>query len=116
MMVLSLIHPNICGFSKVIAWQLEKSTLSKATRLDGESLPKFRSRISKLHYENFIQTFSECKENFCIDFAMFQSRFPDLQSKFVKWNSRKINERAIYVATFDTEKWRKLQSSKKART
>jgi hypothetical protein len=45
---------------------------------------------------------------------VFQSRFPDLQTKFVKWNSRKINERAIYVATFDTEKWRKLPTSKKA--
>jgi hypothetical protein len=76
-----LIHPNTCGFSKVIAWQLAKSTQSKATRLDGESLPKFRSRISKLNYENFIQTFSECKENFCIDFAVFQSKFPDLQNE-----------------------------------
>ena len=39
MMVLSLIHPNTCGFSKVIAWQLAKSTQSKATRLDGEGHP-----------------------------------------------------------------------------
>ena len=113
-MVLSLIHPNTCGFSKVIAWQLAKSTWSKATRLERETLPKFRSRISKLHYENFIQTFSECKENFCVDFATFQSKYPDLQAKFVKWNSRKINERAIYVSTFDLEKWKKLPSSKKA--
>ena len=39
MMVLSLIHPNTCGFGKVIAWQLAKSTRSKATRLEfsGES-------------------------------------------------------------------------------
>ena len=82
--------------------------------MERESLPKFRSRISKLHYENFIQTFSECKENFCIDFATFQSKYPDLQAKFVKWNSRKINERAIYVSTFELEKWKKFPSTKEA--
>ncbi|CAB4002168.1 Hypothetical predicted protein [Paramuricea clavata] len=113
-MVVSLIHPNTCGFAKVIAWQLEKSTASTAIRSDGESLPKFRSRISKLHYENFIEAFSECKENYSISFATFQKRFQDLHTKFVKWNSRKINERVKYLATFETEKWKKLPSSKKA--
>jgi hypothetical protein len=45
-MVISFIHPTTCGFAKVIAWQLEKSTQSKAVQSEGESLPKFRSRIS----------------------------------------------------------------------
>ena len=53
------------------------------------------------------------QRNFSIDFTTFQRKFPDLQTKFAKWNSRKINERAIYVATFDQKQWNKLPSSKK---
>jgi hypothetical protein len=113
-MVISFIHPTTCGFAKVIAWQLAKSTQSKAVRSEGESLPKFRSRISKLHYDNFVQAFTECKENFSVDFRAFQCKFPELQKKIARWNSRKINERVVYLATFDAEKWKKLTSSKNA--
>ena len=113
-MVISFIHPTTCGFAKVIAWQLAKSTQSKAERSEGESLPKFRSRISMLHYDNFVQAFTECKENFSVDFAAFQCKFPELKKKFVRWNSRKINEHVVYLATFEAEKWKKLTSSKKA--
>ena len=82
-MVISRTHLTGCGFAKVIAWQLEKSTQSRATRPDGESMLKFRSRISKLPYDKFVQTFTECKENFSVDFWAFQSKLPDLQIKFV---------------------------------
>ena len=54
------------------------------------------------------------KRIFVLTSQCFKVGFQISKTKFVKWHSRKINERTIYVATFDTEKWRKLPSSKKA--
>ena len=49
-----------------------------------------------------------------IAWQLAKCKFPELQKKIARWNSRKINERVVYLATFDAEKWKKLTSSKKA--
>ena len=113
LMVISLIHPHTCGFAKVIAWQLTKVTQKETQRMKDEGQAKYRSRVMAEHHKRFLGIFSECKDNFAIDLQCFEKKFPDLQQKFVRWNSRKINERSIYITTFNVDTW-KLSPSKKA--
>lgn len=112
-MVISLIHPNTCGFAKVIAWQLSHVARKETTRLEDERQAKYRARVMVEQHRRFVETFSECQGNFAIDFHCFQTKFPGLQQKFTRWNSRKMNERSIYLTTFSIEKWTQLSSSEK---
>ena len=75
---------------------------------------KCLSCVMAEHHKRFLGTFSECKDNFAIDLQCFEKKFPDIMQKFVRWNSRKINERSIYLTTFNVDKWKQLSSSKKA--
>ena len=66
------------------------------------------------HHKSLLDTFTEWKDHFAIDLQCFEKKFRDLQQKFVRWNSRKLNERSIYLTTSNVDKWKKLSSSKKA--
>ena len=112
-MVVSLIYPETCGFSKVIAWEVLETTRREIKREPEESISTFRSRLSVAQYQLFVIAFNDRKENFAIPQKYFHAKLTDLQKKFSRWNSRKIEERTHYLNTFSATTWSRLSLAQK---
>ena len=75
----------------------------------------FRARRLVEQHRRFMKVFEHCKENFTIERnSYFQGKLLDLQNKFSRWNSRKIDERAKYLDAFSSTSWTNLPLSMKA--
>ena len=107
----TFLHPNTCGFGRVVAFEASgKVTLPKEK---GESPAKYTSRLQRQIYEVFTTTFSEVRGNFVIGFDLFRKKLPTLKDAYRKWNSRKREERKLYFETFSSAKWEKLSLARK---
>lgn len=111
-MVVSLIHPQTCGFAKVAAWEVTRAVPSKIKRGENESPKEHRERKLQETFARFTQAF--VGYNFAIDLKVFRKKLPDLRKKFSTWNPRKIQEREQYLKAFSTDNWRKLSHQRKA--
>ena len=112
-MVVSLIYLETCGFAKVAAREVLETTRREIKREPEESILTFRSRLSAVQYHRFVIAFNDRKENFAIPQKYFHAKLTDLQQKFSRWNSRKIEERTHYLNMFSATIWSILSLAQK---
>lgn len=105
--------PSTCGFAKVAALELSRKTAGSMRKEPGEGSSKFQARVKQEVFKEYNIVFSECREQFSLDFLKFHKKLPGLKEVFTKWNFRKANEKSQYLEVFSTENWKKLSSPRK---
>ena len=105
--------PNTCGFAKVLAVEVARQISSSIVRDPGESSTKFQARLKQEVFKAYNTAFSDCREQFSIDFVKFHKKLPGLKEAFHKWNFRKANEKSRYLETFCKANWEKLSPTRK---
>ena len=112
-MVVSLVHPHTCGFSKAAIWRITRDASVKIKRVNNETPYQHRVRTVQFIHERFCQSFPSKK--FAIDFKTFMRKLPDLHKKFSNWNPRKKTEREQYFEAFSADNWKALPNENKAK-
>lgn len=102
-----------CGFAKVVAVEIAPETLSSMRKELGESNTKFQAQPKQEVYQDYNIAFSDCREQFSIDFMKFHKKLPGLREAFHKWNFRKAGEKAKYLKTFSKTNLEKLSPNRK---
>ena len=100
-----------CGFARV-AVKTAKDKSGKLQRDKSENATKYKIRCIDKHYEEFTNRFSGLR-NFSITREKFVIKAPKIVDAFSNWNSRRYNERKVYLETFSETKWNCLSDSEK---
>ena len=104
--------PNSCGFAKIVALEIHRSTV--LTRQQDESKTKHQARLKLEQYNKFKSTFSsDDRDSFSIDFVKFHKKLTVLREKVNKWNVRKLDEKSKFFDTFSLENWESLSDARK---
>ena len=111
-MVISLIHPHTCGFAKAAVWQVTRAVVAENNRDENETPKQHQARNVQEIHKRFTHMFAGRK--FAIDFKTFHRKLPDLRKKFSTWNSRKIQERQLYLDAFSADNWDQQPPERKA--
>ena len=111
-MVISLIHPHTCGFAKAAVWQVTRAVVAENNRNENETPKQHQARNVQEIHKRFTHMFAGRK--FAIDLKTFHRKLPDLRKKFSTWNSRKIQERQLYLDAFSVDNWDQQPPERKA--
>ena len=95
---ISILHPTTCGFGKVIAYELNSSSLS------------LENRIAK--YETI---FEEYKANFSVALETHQRNFPKIVGKFRAIGKRHKDTKTKILEEFSIKSWDKLSTNEKSK-
>ncbi|XP_031553138.1 uncharacterized protein LOC116290271, partial [Actinia tenebrosa] len=104
--------PNSCGFAKVAALEIARTTV--LIREQGESSTKYKAHLKTEQYNKFKSIFSSDDwERFSIDFIKFHKKLQALREKVNKWNVKKLEEKSKFLDTFSLKKWISLPEARK---
>ena len=109
----SFLDPRVCGYAKVAALHVDKTSWQKVSKgpRGGDVLHK--SRVKSQQYSDFNEIFSDRQLDFSIDFQQFAKRLPSIKELFARWKGRDYKNKVEYLDTFSVENWKKLSSTKK---
>ena len=110
---LSFIHPHVCGFARVAAWQIAKQVDGDIKRQNDETSTTHLVRQKDERFRRYCEMF-QGNENFSIDKSHFTKMLRNLRLKFRDRNPRLIEQRNHYVQVFAVENWTELTMEKQS--
>ena len=109
----SLLDPRMCGFAKVAAFHVFKTSAAKVSRQPNEGTAKYKAKVCRKQYDDFLEIFDDRRSEFTVDYRQFMRKLPALKEKFLKWSGRRQKQKEEYLETFSVEKWTQMSNAKK---